>query len=263
MGISATVLAHNEAHRIAGCLDSIRWVDEIVVVVDSQTTDATAEVARRYTDRVLSRPLQSFSDQHRWADEQCAGEWILSVDCDEIVTEALREEIRRELAAPRCDAYRIPHLDYMFGKWIRHGGWYPQYHTRLYRRGSSQWQNDVHERVQVRGTIGRLRQPLLHFSHARVEDWINKMARYTSVEARNLYDAGQRTNLLRLLFEPPLYFGYKWIVKQGFRDGMHVFVLATLMGCYRLLRNLKLWDLQQSARGPRESKECPPSMSRS
>ncbi len=263
MKLSATIIARDEAHRIARCLEALRWVDEIVVVVDEATTDDTAAVARRYTDRVLTRAFTSFPDQRDWADAQAMGEWILSVDCDEVVPTALAEEIRATLAAPRCDAYRVPHLDYMFGKWIRHGGWYPQYHIRLYRRGAAQWQRDIHERVTVSGALGTLTQPILHYSHARVADWVNKMARYTTTEAEALHRAGKRVGLGRALVEPFLYFGYKYIVQQGWRDGAHGLVLALLLGVYRLLVYLKAWDLGQAAQGPRERGDCPPPISRS
>lgn len=258
MSVTATLIAKDEGHRIARCLESIRWVDEIVVVLDDRTSDDTAAVVERFGGRVLMRRFKGFSDQRQWADEQATGDWILSLDCDEVVPERLTEEIRAELAAPRFDAYNVPHLDYMFGRWIRHGGWFPQYHTRLYRRGVANWERSIHEKVSVAGRIGTLANPILHFSHGRVENWVNKMAQYTTVEARAMYDAGTGMSVPRILFEPVLYAGYKYFVKQGWRDGMHGLTLSLLLGTYRLVRNLKLWDLRQSARGPVESETAAP-----
>jgi glycosyltransferase involved in cell wall biosynthesis len=262
VSLSAVIIAQDEANRIARCLESLRWADEIVVVVSQQTTDATAEIARRFTGRVLVRRFEGFSDQRDWADRQASGDWILSVDCDEVVPDDLAREIRETLAAPRYQAYRVPHLDYMFGKWIRHGGWYPQYHVRLYERGQAQWNHDVHEKAEIATPLGTLRHPIRHYSHGRVADWVAKMARYTSLEAEGMYRAGVRMTLPRLLAEPPLYSGYKYFWQQGWRDGAHGLVLALLLGCYRLVRNLKLWDLQQSQRGPVEPDDCPPPISR-
>lgn len=255
--LSAVLIARDEAHRIAGCLAALAWVDEIVVVVDAATTDDTEAIARRFTANVHSRAFDDFSGMRAFADERAAGEWILSVDCDEIVTPELAAEIRASLDSPHS-AFRVPHLDYMFGRWIRHGGWYPQYHLRLYRRARARWTSAVHERVAVEGTIGTLREPLLHFSHGRVTDFAAKMGRYTTVEAEAAFAAGRRTNALKLLLEPPLYFAYKYLWQQGWRDGFHGLALGLLMGCYRLLVHVKLWDLQQQRRGPRESPECPP-----
>jgi glycosyltransferase involved in cell wall biosynthesis len=258
MTLSAVIIAHDEEHRIARCLESVRWADELVVVVSEQTTDATAAVAKGFTDRVLIRRFEGFSDQRGWADEQATGDWILSVDCDEVVPEDLTREIRETMVSPRFQAYRIPHLDYMFGKWIRHGGWYPQYHVRLYARGQARWNRDIHERAEVAVPVGTLRHPIRHYSHGRVDDWVAKMARYTSLEAEGMDRAGVRMTWTRLLAEPPLYSGYKYFWQQGWRDGAHGLVLAMLLGCYRLARNLKLWDLQQSRRGPAEPDDCPP-----
>ena len=263
MTVSAVLIAHNEAHRIERCLESVRWADEIIVVVSQQTTDTTAEIANRFSNKVLVRRFEGFSDQRAWADQQATGDWILSVDCDEVVPTELAHEIRETLTAPRFQAYRVPHLDYMFGKWIRHGGWYPQYHTRLYERRLGRWDRDVHERVSIAAPLGILRHPILHYSHGRVADWVGKMARYTSLEAEAMHRSGARMTLTGLLVEPPLYFGYKYFWQQGWRDGMHGLALALLLGCYRMVRNLKLWDLQQAARGPRESADCPPSTPRS
>jgi glycosyltransferase involved in cell wall biosynthesis len=260
--VTATIIAHNEGHRIARCLDSIRWVDEILVVVDERTSDDTEEVARRYTPRVHVRPFAGFSDQRQWADEQASGDWIFSIDCDEVVPEALAREIQDELKAPRFQAYRIPHLDYMFGKWIRYGGWYPQFHVRLYRRAAASWQRAVHEKVALDGPLGTLQTPLLHFSHGRLENWVNKMSLYTGIEAQAMQEAGAPVGVARILFEPPLMFGYKYFVLEGWRDGMHGLALALLLGCTRLIRNLKAWDLRQAARGPVESPDLPPRMRR-
>lgn len=258
--VTATIIAHNEGRRIARCLESIRWVDEILVVVDERTTDDTAAVARRYTDHVHVRPFEGFSAQRQWADQQASGEWIFSVDCDEVVPKALADEIRRELEAPRFKAYRIPHLDYMFGRWIQYGGWYPQFHLRLYRRDAARWERTVHEKIDLEGPFGTFRTPILHFSHTRVENWVNKMALYTSLEAQALHESGKRPGLVRTVLEPPLWVGYKFLWQQGWRDGIHGLALALLVGCTRLIVGLKAWDLAQADRGPRDSPDQPPRM---
>lgn len=257
MSLSATLIARNEGHRIGRCLEAIRWADEIIVVVDERSQDDTVEVARRYTDRVFVRPFRGFSDQRQWADDQAVSDWILSIDCDEIVSPGLAAEIREAMRAPEVNAYRIPHLDYMFGRWLRHAGLHPQYHVRLYRRGAARWESPIHERVTYDGRLGTLRRPLLHYSHLRLSDWVDKMGTYTGVEARAMYERGVRMTVPRLLGEPPLYFGYKFVVQQGWRDGMHGLAVSMLYGTYRLVRNLKLWDLQQSSRDPRKPEDVP------
>jgi glycosyltransferase involved in cell wall biosynthesis len=263
MSLTVSIIARDEGSRISRCLESVQWADEIRVIVDDRSTDNTAEVARRFTNQVHVRAFAGFSDQRQWADDQASSDWILSLDCDEVVTAELADEIRTVVARSSFDAFRVPHLDYMFGRWIRHGGWYPQYHVRLYRRGEVRWERAVHEAVSVPRKLGTLRHPILHYSHRRVIDWVAKMERYTTLEALSLYDNGTRIGLARLVFEPILYAGYKLIIQQGWRDGVHGFVLANLLGCYRMIRNFKLWDLQQAARGAREPGDWPPSIFRS
>jgi (heptosyl)LPS beta-1,4-glucosyltransferase len=248
---------------MARCLESLAWADEIVVVVDERTTDDTREVARRFTPHVFDRAFDSYSGQRQHALERASADWVWWMDCDEIVTPALATEIRSVLTRSEFSAYRAPRLDYMFGRWIRHGGWYPQYHVRLFRRAGTRWTRDVHEVLEIQGDIGTLHDPLLHYSHERVSDWIGKMVHYTELEARGLAKSGRRIGLVRALLESPAYFAYKYVFQQGWRDGGHGLVLAGLLGCYRLLRNLQWWDLQQAAKGPRDPRDRPPSTSRS
>ncbi len=258
MGLSAVVLARDESDRIARCLESLRWCDEIVVLVDEDSTDDTEAIARRFTSNVSRRAFTSFGEQRGFADGLAHHDWVLSIDCDEIVSERLAAEVRATIDAAQFDGYRVPHLDYMFGRWIRHGGWFPQYHTRLYRRAAARWERPVHEQLVVEGSLGTLHEPIQHFAHARVDDWVRKMARYTSAEARAHVQAGERTSVLRALFEPPGYFLYKYFIQCGFLDGVHGVVLASLLATYRSVMHWKWWDLQQSRQGPRESPDCPP-----
>ena len=263
MGLTVAFIARDEAARLADSLASVAWAEERVVVVDDRTTDASAEVAAAHGARVFVRRFDDFAAQRRFAHEQATQTWLLWMDCDERVTAELADEIRAALAAPRFDGYQVPRLDYMFGRWLRHGGWYPQNHVRLVRRAAAAWRRPVHEVVEVAGPVGTLRSPMLHFSHARVSDWLAKMGRYTRLEAEAMVAEGRRVGVLALTVEPGLYAGYKLFVQQGWRDGAHGLALALLLGCYRLARNLQVWDLQQAARRPPESPECPPRISRS
>lgn len=258
--ITATIIARDEADCIARCLESLSWVDQIVVVVDDRTLDDTYLIAQRYTQDVHVRPFRGYSDQRQWAAEMAGGEWILCVDCDEIVPGALQKEIVGAIAENRHTAYRIPHLDYMFGKWIRHGGWYPQYHIRLFQKRCTHWSGDVHEKPIVTGSIGTLETPLLHFSHTRVSDWVEKMSRYSTLEAQAIVSSGGCSRLWHILLEPIGMFGYKFVAQQGWRDGMHGLTLAMLLACSRLVRNLKVWDLTHAGRMKTEFLDDPRSL---
>ena len=257
MTVGVALIACNEAHRIDRCLESVRWADEIVVIVDDRTTDDTAARAHARGAQVVQRAFTDFSEQRNCAQDRLGTVWSMWMDCDEQAPPALAAEVRAAVADTRHAAFRAPRLNCMFGRWIRHGGWYPQHHIRLWRRDRARWAGRVHERPRVEGSIGTLRTPMLHYSHATVADWVEKMARYTSVEADEQFEAGRRIGLVRGLLEAPAYAAYKYVWQQGWRDGGHGVALASLLGCYRLLRNLKWWDLQQRAGVTREP-ECPP-----
>lgn len=246
--ISAVLIVLNEAHRLRECLATVAWADEIVVV-DGGSTDGTPELARSLGARVVERPFTDFADQRNFAQAQATGDWLLTLDADERITEALRDEVRAAVAGATVDAFRLPRLDYMFGRWIRHGGWYPQYHLHLARRGKGRWVNPVHEVYEVAGPVGTLRSPVLHFAHADVRDFIHKLNRYTDTEAEEQW-AGRSPALWRVAVEPALYFAYKYVWQRGFLDGGHGFVLAQLLAFYRFSRLAKAWTRARRPEAP-------------
>lgn len=243
MSLTINVIARDEEHRIGDCLRSVSWADERIVVVDDRTTDATAEVARALGARVEVRAFEGYSAQRRWAESISAGEWVMWIDADERASQALASEVSAVMSRKDAVAFRVPRLDFMFGRWIRHGGWYPQYHVRLFRRGCVRWEGLVHERAIPDGPLGTLREPVRHYAHHSVEEWVGKMTRYTSLEAEAMYATGERVGIVRLAIEPLAYGLYKLLWQRGFLDGTHGLALAGLMTCYRFLRNLRVWDL--------------------
>lgn len=243
MKLSVVIITKNEERNIRECLETVNWADEIIVV-DSFSTDNTVEIARGYTDKVFQRAFTNYADQRNFAASLASCPWILVVDADERVTPDLKAEIQQVLSDNSFSGYRIPHLDYIFGKPIRHGGWYPQYHVRLYRKDMGRWEGEVHEKVILEGKVGCLRNPLIHYSHLRIANFLHKLNQYTSVEADYLYRRGQRTNILKLIFWPPVVFVYKYFYRLGFLDGFHGLVLAVLLACYHFVKHAKLLELQ-------------------
>ena len=204
MSVTAFIIARDEERRIERCLDSLGWADEIVVVVDDRTADATAEVARRHTDRVFVRRFEGYPAQRQFAQDQARSDWVFWVDCDEVVAPGLAQEIGEALEQPRFAAYRVPRRDYMFGRWIRHGGWYPQYHVRLYRREGVEWSRRVHEVPEIRGDVGTLREPVLL---ARQDDHLHGARSAGHARSRSAHRAGAHSvraaALLRLQVHRP------------------------------------------------------------
>lgn len=237
--LSAVVVVQNEAHRLAPCLEALRFADE-VVVVDGGSSDGTVELASSLGARVLHRPFTNFREQRTYGLEQAKGRWIYSLDADEIVTPALAGEMLAAVRSGAFRAYRIPRLDYMFGRWIRHGGWYPQYHVCLFERDSGRWVRDVHEYWETSAPVGTLREPVLHYSHLEVANFVAKLNRYTSTAAEQRAAAGERVAAWRLVVEPPAYFAYKYFWQLGILDGAHGFTLAALLAFYRLTELAKV-----------------------
>ena len=242
--LSVTIITKNEEKNMQACLTSVAWVDEIIIV-DSFSEDRTVEIVRKFTDKIFLKKFTNYSEQRNFADEKTSNPWILALDADERVTTELKEEIIKLINddQSRHDGYNIPRLDYMFGKSIKHGGWYPQYHVRLYKKKKTRWKNKVHEKAYVQGEIGYFKNPILHFSHLKISNFIKKLDQYTSIEAEELYKEGYKPNLFRLIFWPFIVFVYKYIYKLGFLDGIHGIVLSTSLAYYHFAKYAKTWEL--------------------
>jgi len=244
--LSALVITKNEAENIRECLASLQWVDEIIVV-DAESTDGTAALAREFTGRIFVRRWEGFSAAKNFALSQCAGDWILWIDADERVTPELRDEIIATLKkAPVVNGFELPRLANFLGKWIRHGGWYPGYVLRLFRREAGRF-NDrpVHEGVQVDGKMGRLKNHLLHYTDPNLQHYFEKFNRYTSLAAEELHHHGRRFHLWDLLLRPLWFFFRMYVFRAGFLDGMHGFILAMLSAAYVCTKYAKLWEKQK------------------
>jgi glycosyltransferase involved in cell wall biosynthesis len=245
--LSVTVIAHNEEARLRACLESAAWADEIVVV-DAESTDRTVAVAREFTDRVTVRPWPGFVAQKNHAIECASGEWVLSLDADEQVTPELRSRIARILAEDGpADGYAIPRRNVFWGRWVRHGGLYPDFQLRLFRRRAGRFTGDgVHESVQVSGRVERLAEPLLHHSYRGIEDFVARSNRYSSLAARDWIERGRRVRLAHLILRPLGRFLSMYIIRLGVLDGWRGLVLALLYADYVFLRMAKAWEGQRA-----------------
>ena len=248
--LTVTVIAWNEEERLRACLESVTWADEIVVV-DAESVDKTAQIAREFTDKVSVRVWPGFAAQKNYALEQATGEWILSLDADERVTLELRERIRAVLKEDGpADGYSIPRRNIFWGEWVRHGGLYPDYQLRLFRRGAGRFAEDaVHESVTVDGRVDTLAEALLHQSYRDLEDFVRRSNRYSTLAARDWVQRGRRVSVPALVMKPLARFFSMYIVKRGFLDGWRGLVLAVLYAEYVFLRMAKAWEARR-APGP-------------
>ena len=246
--VSVTVITRNEAADIADALTSVAWADEIVVV-DSQSTDDTVAIARRFTGRVVVREWPGYIAQKNYAASIATHDWILSLDADERVTPALAAEIRALLsAAPAEAAFRVPRVTWHLGRWIRSTDWYPDFQLRLYDRRVAEWSGQyVHEAVTVRGAVGRLQAELQHYAYRDIADHLETIDRYTTLAARQMHEAGRRASVLDLALHPPAAFLRNYVAKGGFREGATGLVISRMNAYYVFLKFAKLWELQRSS----------------
>jgi glycosyltransferase involved in cell wall biosynthesis len=239
--LSATIITKNEAANIRECLESISFADEIIVL-DSGSDDGTTVIAREMTDKVfVSENWPGFGAQKNRALEYATGDWVLSIDADERVSTGLRAQIEAAIADPAHDGYRIPRLSSYCGRFMRHGGWWPDPVLRLFRRGKGRFDDRrIHESVIVDGRVGDLDEPLIHHSFESLDDVVATMNRYSTDSARMLYDAGKRANEFTAIIHGVSMFVRTYFLKAGFLDGREGFSLAVANAEGSFYRYLKL-----------------------
>jgi glycosyltransferase involved in cell wall biosynthesis len=241
MKISATIITHDEERNIARAIESLRCCDEILVV-DSGSIDSTVEVAAKLGARVLEMPWRGYAGQKNFAAEQAAHDWILSIDADEALSEALEGDIwLLKKNGPKYDAYTMPRMAQYLGKWILHSGWYPDRKIRLYHRGRATWVGDyVHESVQVNGTVGHLETNLLHFTCNSLSEHIRTMDRYTTLAAEELVARGRKATWRNLVIDPGWTFFRTYFLQRGFLDGVEGMCIAYMATLYTFLKYAKV-----------------------
>ncbi len=248
MKISATVITFNEEHNLAEALQSLAWADEIIVI-DSQSTDRTVEIARTFTEKIIVRQWPGYAAQKNFAAQQAAYDWIFNLDADERVSSELAQEIvelkSRSNGTPA--GFEMPRKTWYLGRWIRHSGWYPDYKLRLYNRTAGGWRGEyVHESVKVDGRIERLRGEILHYTIRNSSEHHQRLDRYTTLAAQELETKGKRLSRAALFVAPVTAFIRSYVLRAGFLDGIPGLAIACFAGYYVFLKNLKLWEIQQN-----------------
>jgi glycosyltransferase involved in cell wall biosynthesis len=248
MSLSAVIAARDEEDMIEGALMSLRFCDEVVVVVDDRSMDRTEEIARSHADKVLVEPFTDFAQIRNAGVRASSGAWILHVDADERITPALAAEIREALASdPDVLAFQGPTINFFWGRRMEHGGWGAMMQPRLIRRDHAEFGGRVHESTNVaRDRIGTLRGERWHFTHRSMEENLVKAIRYGRLEARDRLEAGAKPvtpwAFLRVM---GLEFGRRMLRRRGYRDGMPGVVEAIFQPFALFCAQVMLWELQQ------------------
>jgi len=243
--VSACVIACNEEAVLTRCLDSIAWVDELVIVVDAKSHDRTEEIARARAARVEVRPYPGDIEQKRYCTELASHDWVLIVDPDEVVTERLAGELQQVLRQDTGIAgYEINRITFHLGNWVRHGDFFPDWKLRLFRRSAAQWVGtNPHGRVEVDGGSRRLGGEIEHYSYLDLADQVSRIQNFSTIAAREMLGAGRPARLADLVLRPPARFARAYLLKAGFRDGIPGFIIAAASSIYVFLKYAKLWEL--------------------
>ena len=242
---SVVIITKNAARQLAACLESASFADEMLVV-DSGSSDGTAELAGKHGARVLQKEWLGFGAQKQFAVEAAGHDWVLCLDADERVSEPLRAGILAALAAPAAQAYAMPRCNRFMGRWLRHGEGYPDWSLRLFNRRHARWSDDpVHEQVLTEAQVARIQADLLHDSAETLAGYLDKQNRYTSMQAEALFKAGKRAGVAQLLLSPALRFVKFYFLRLGFLDGIAGLVHIAIGCCNSFHKYAKLLALQR------------------
>ncbi|WP_435016458.1 glycosyltransferase family 2 protein [Tundrisphaera sp. TA3] len=249
--LSALIVAKNEAATLPECIAALDWADEVVVVVDASSTDATERVARSTRARVLVRPFDDFATQRNASLGLATGDWVFAVDADERATPELAAEIRATLADPaRTHAgYRVPIRSVVLGRRFRFSGTQHDLPLRLFRRDLGRWVGTVHETVDLAGTSGQLDFHLEHRTIPDMQTFLSKINHYTNLEAIRFHREGRPFRVVDLAVRPFWTFAKLYLGKQGFRDGVEGLAFCALSGLSVAVRHWKHRELIRSAGG--------------
>jgi glycosyltransferase involved in cell wall biosynthesis len=246
--ISAVINTRNEELNIKFCLESLKWCDEIIVV-DMESDDYTVAIAREYTKKIFTHEkVLDFDIARVFAVAQATGDWVLLIDADELVTHSLAKRLISIAQENVADIVSIPFKTYMLGAWITHTGWWPEYHSRFFRRGSLKFTGDVHAFISELPGAKKLQLPaleenaIIHFAYHDCEHFVTKLNRYTTIEAMQMHAAGRQFSVFRMIVAGLRGFQVRYITNKGFMDGYRGFFLSLMMGFYRTLTYMKLWE---------------------
>ncbi|GFO70713.1 glycosyl transferase family 2 [Geomonas limicola] len=247
--ISATIITLNEAANIGACLASLDFADEIVVV-DSGSTDRTAEICRAH-DRVrfVEHAWLGFGKQKNLAASLAVNDWVFNIDADERVTPRLKESIlAAEPGSTAC--FKVARENYFGERWIKHCGWYPDYNMRLYDRTRCAFsERQVHEALVCPGEVGTLQGNLVHRTYTGIADYLKRMDRYSTLAAEELVKAGKRPSLPQLVYKPAFTFFKMFVLRRGFLEGYTGFILSKLYSHYTFYKYSKAIEMNRTSKG--------------
>jgi (heptosyl)LPS beta-1,4-glucosyltransferase len=246
--LSLAIIVQNEEADLPRWLAAVRPVADEIVAVDSGSTDRTVEILEEAGARVVHRDWTGYADQRNYLADLCTGDWILMLDADEVIGPRFREALQEFKAAPehQCNGYRLAARIWFFGHWLRFGGFYPEWNLRLYRKGAGRWVGqEVHERVDVDGPVGRMYVGYTHYSYDSVADYRARSARYALAAGQRMLAEGRRDGRLSGALHAAWTFAYRYLIRMGFLDGKTGWWAAWLEAGYTYDKYARLADLRR------------------
>jgi glycosyltransferase involved in cell wall biosynthesis len=250
VALSLVIITLNEENDIARCIESVPFAQEIIVV-DSLSKDKTRDIALKLGAKVIEKQFLGYRAQKQFAIDQATCEWVLSLDADEALSSDLQSEILAHLLnlefQSRFNGFKMPRLSFYLGRWIRHGGWYPDYQTRLFKKDKGVWTGGaVHESVEVDGSVGKLKGDIHHFVFRDLNEQVNANNEFSSLGSAELLKKAKNFSLLKLVFKPIGKFIECYLWKLGFLDGVQGFIIALGASQSIFLKYAKLWEAKKS-----------------
>jgi (heptosyl)LPS beta-1,4-glucosyltransferase len=249
--ISCVMIVLNEEQNIRNALESVQWMDE-VIVVDAYSHDRTVAICQEYPSKVLLRKWTGAPDQRNYAIQHATCDWVFNLDADERVLPKLREELEAVLVSPNPQAYAgyfIPRKNFYYGKWVQGGGWYPDYQLRFFKRGVGAYgEVEVHPRFNMTGSIGYFRHPMEHLTFPTIAKHFQKQNAFTSRAAKERQKTKSTVFAIDLWGRPIFTFLKYFLVRKGFQDGIHGLIASGFSSMYTFGKYAKLFELQRASR---------------
>jgi glycosyltransferase involved in cell wall biosynthesis len=250
MKISVAIITYNEAHNILRCIEAAKKVSDNIIVVDSNSSDETCSIATNAGAIVVTRDFTGFGDQKNFAIQQTKYDWVLSLDADEVPSEQLILSIKKLDFRDNNVVYAVNRITNYCGKWIHHGGWYPDRKIRLWNKNFVAWEGSVHEKPIIPNGFSQisLKGDLLHYSYYSVAEHVRQAEKFSRMNAEKMFNKGKRTTYIQLYLAPCFKFLKSYIVFLGVLDGKYGFIIAKISAHATFLKHSKLLQLQKQCK---------------
>ena len=242
--VSAVIITHNESRNLRRTLAQLHWCDEILII-DSYSTDDTVAIAEEFRCRVLFKAFEGYGAQKKYAVAQAKNDWVLCIDADEVLSDSLVREIVQEFRqGPSCLGYQLPMNLVFFGREFRYGKESQRYFMRLFNRTAGSFNEaTVHEKIELRGKVGRMENRILHYSYSNLQQWVDKCSRYTTLAAEGAAKKGKKKSVMAVLFALPYYFFRYYFIERNLLNGLEGFYWSVLSAAAHFTKYIKIREL--------------------